>query len=215
MGKKRGTFPAFQRLLVHLTSNGPQDPPFLDEVKGMDQIFTIFAVILLMASAATGWTLTLLGLPGNWLMVLSAALYAWIGPSSGILQIGWPAVFAITVLAAVGELAELATSVWGTRRAGGSRRAAVFSLIGSMGGAIVGVMVGLPLPILGPPIAALLGGALGALAGAAFAEHSLGEAPGQSLRVGHAAFWGRILGTGAKALAGTAIAVILLVGMVI
>ncbi|NOY30453.1 MAG: DUF456 domain-containing protein [Planctomycetes bacterium] len=181
----------------------------------MDQIFTITAVVLLMASAVTGWTLTLLGLPGNWLMVLSAALYAWIGPASGILQIGWLAVLSITALAVVGELAELATSVWGAHRAGGSRRAAVFSLFGSMGGAIVGVMLGLPIPILGPPVAALLGGALGALAGAAFAEHSLGEAPGQSLRVGHAAFWGRILGTGAKTLAGTAIAATLFVGIII
>jgi len=181
----------------------------------MDQIFTIFAIVLLMASAATGWTLTLLGLPGNWLMVLSAALYAWIGPSSGISQIGWLTVLLITVLATLGELAELVTSVWGARRAGGSRRAAVFSLFGSMGGAIVGVMLGLPIPLLGPPIAALLGGALGALAGAAAAEHSLGEAPGQSLRVGHAAFWGRVLGTGTKTLAGTAIAATLLVGMML
>ncbi len=143
----------------------------------MDQIFTIFAALLLMASAATGWTLTLLGLPGNWLMVFAAALYAWIGPGSGIPQIGWFAVFSITALAAIGELAELVTSVWGARRAGGSRRAAVFSLIGSMGGAIVGVMLGLPIPLLGPPIAALLGGALGALAGAAAAEQIATRGP--------------------------------------
>ncbi len=180
----------------------------------MHQIFTIFSVVSLLASAATGWTLTLIGMPGNWLMVCAAAIYAWIGPNSGILQIGWPAVLFLAALAAVGELAELATSVWGARRAGGSRRAAIFSLFGSMGGAVVGVMLGLPIPLLGPPIAALLGGALGALIGAAAAEHSLGEAPGQSLRVGHAAFWGRILGTGAKTLAGTAIAATLIVGMI-
>ncbi len=159
--------------------------------------------------------LTLMGLPGNWLMVFSAVLYAWLGPTTGTLQIGWWAVLAVTALAVVGELAELAASVWGARRAGGSRRAAISSLFGSMAGAVVGALLGIPIPLIGSPIAALLGGALGALAGAAAAEHSLGETPGRSLRVGHAAFWGRILGTGAKGVAGTMIAAMLLVGLML
>ena len=181
----------------------------------MDIFLSILAVSLLLLAAASSWALTLLGLPGNWLMVLSAALYAWLGPETGVLQIGWPLVLAIAALAAAGELAELAASVWGAKRAGGSRRAAVFALLGSLAGAVAGAFFGLPLPVVGSPLAALLGGALGALAGAAAAEHSLGETPGQSLRVGHAAFWGRVLGTGAKTLAGVAIAATLLIGIIL
>jgi len=181
----------------------------------MDTIFAIFAVAMLISAVITGWMLTLMGLPGNWLMVSCAALFALLGPHTGVLHIGWTAVLTITALAVVGEIAELATSVWSARRAGGSRRAAVFALLGSIAGAVAGAVVGLPIPIIGPPVAALLGGALGSLAGAAAAEHSLGEEPGQSFRVGHAAFWGRILGTGAKTVAGTAIAAILLVGLII
>lgn len=181
----------------------------------MDYAFITFAVVLLVSATAAGWTMTFLGLPGNWLMVGFAALYAWLGPSSGILQIGWFLVLAMAVLAAGGELAELATSVWGARHAGGSRRAAVFALFGSIAGAIAGAVLGIPIPIIGSPIAALLGGALGALTGAAAAEHSLGETPRQSFRVGHAAFWGRILGTGAKTVVGTVIAITLLAALVV
>jgi len=181
----------------------------------MDTIFIIFAITLLISAIIIGWMFTLMGLPGNWLMVSGAALFAWLGPQAGVLRIGWTAVMTIAALAVIGEIAELVTSVWSARRAGGSRRAAVFALLGSIVGAIVGAVVGLPIPIVGPPLAALFGGALGALAGAAAAEHSLGEEPGQSFRVGQAAFWGRILGTGAKTVAGTAIAAILLVGLII
>lgn len=181
----------------------------------MDQLLTFSAVILLLVATATGWVLTLIGLPGNWVMVLSAALYAWLGPNGGVLQVGWYAVIATAGLAALGELAELAASMWGARRAGGSRRAAVFSLFGSMAGAVAGAVVGIPIPVIGSALAAVMGGAIGALVGAAYAEHSRGEALGTSWRVGHAAFWGRLLGTGAKTIAGTTIAITVLVGLLV
>ncbi|MCG8451464.1 MAG: DUF456 domain-containing protein [Pirellulales bacterium] len=174
----------------------------------MDYLWFYTALVLLLAALAAGWALTLVGLPGNWLMVGAAALYAWLAPTDGVAQISWQTVVAATVLAAAGELAELAASVWGARRAGGSRRAAVFSLFGSLGGALLGAMVGIPIPVVGSAVAAVLGGAVGALAGAAFAEHSRGEMPSQSLRVGQAAFWGRLLGTGAKTFIATLLALV-------
>jgi len=180
----------------------------------MDHVIFYTAILLLLSAAALGWVMTLLGLPGNWLMVLSAGLYVWLGPVTGNASLGWTTVAAMAAVATVGELAELATSVWGARRAGGSRRAAVFALIGSLAGAIAGAIIGVPIPILGPPLAAVLGGALGALAGAAIGEHSRGESAGQSWRVGHAAFWGRVLGTGVKTIAATVIAVAMVVGVI-
>ena len=181
----------------------------------MDTILLITAITLLIAAIVGGWALTLMGLPGNWLMVAAAGIYSWLLPATGLTQITWLTVVAMAALATGGELAELAAGVWGARRAGGSRRAAIFSLIGSMIGALLGASVGLPIPLLGPPIAALLGGALGALAGAAFAERSRGETSRQSLRVGNAAFLGRLLGTGVKTLVATLLAVIAAVALIL
>ena len=85
----------------------------------------------------------------------------------------------------------------------------------SVAGAVLGAMLGLPIPVIGPPLAALLGGAAGALAGAALAELTRGETSSQSLRVGGAAFLGRLLGTGAKTLIATVLAVLAVVALIV
>jgi len=61
----------------------------------------------------------------------------------------------------------------------------------------------------------VLGGATGALAGAALAERTRGETSRQSLRVGVAAFLGRLLGTGAKTLVATILAVVAMVALIV
>jgi uncharacterized protein YqgC (DUF456 family) len=181
----------------------------------MDPLLFYTALILLIFALACGWALTLMGLPGNWLMVAAAALYAWLASTNGITQISWTTVSVAGLLAGIGELAELAAGVWGARRAGGSRRAAVVSLFGSLGGALLGAAVGFPIPIVGSPLGAVLGGALGALAGAVVAEHSRGENAQQSLKVGRAAFWGRLLGTGVKTFVATLLVALLLGALVL
>lgn len=179
----------------------------------MDLALTILAVALLLVVAAAGWALTLLGMPGTWLMVAGAALYAWLGPSEGVLQLGWSGVLFLAVVAALGEIAETASGMLIARRAGGSRRAAWFSLAGSFAGALVGAGLGAPLPVVGPMAGAVLGGALGAMAGAAAGEYSRGERHGHSLQVGRAAFRGRLVGTGAKVVAASLLVVSLVVGL--
>ena len=179
----------------------------------MSLILPILLAILLVALVLLGWTLTLFGLPGNWLMLAAAAGYAWLGPVEGDMPITWTTVLVIAVLCAVGELAEFLAGMWGARRAGGSRRAAVFALLGSLAGAIGGGILGVPIPVVGTAVGAVLGGAFGAFAGAGLAEMSRGESDGKSWRVGHAAFWGRLLGTGAKTLVATIIAVMTVVAL--
>lgn len=179
----------------------------------MDTFIHILAAILLLSAMAVGWVLTLVGMPGNWFMVLAAAGYAWIGPQTGLIQLEWKTVIALSVLAIIGEIAEFAAGMVGARRAGGSRRAAVFSLIGSLIGAIGGATIGIPIPVLGSAVAAVVGGALGAFAGAAFAEHTRGELAGQSLKVGQAAFWGRLLGTGIKTVVASIIAAVTIIAL--
>lgn len=173
----------------------------------MDYVYQITAIVLLLLAVGVGWLLTLLAMPGNWLMVGAAALYAWLGPQSGVTQISWKTVAAMTALAVLGEIAEFLAGVVGARRAGGSSRAAVYSLIGSLIGAIGGATAGIPIPVLGSAIGAVVGGALGAFGGAALAEHTLGEHMQQSMKVGQAAFWGRLLGTGAKTVVASIMAV--------
>ena len=147
-------------------------------------------------------------------MLIAAAAYAWLGPEEGVMAIGWPTVLAIGLLCGLGELVEFVAGMWGAHRAGGSRRAAVFSLIGSLIGAIAGGVLGLPLAVIGSPLGAILGGALGALLGAGIAEYSLGESEEKQWKVGQAAFWGRLLGTGFKSLIATIIVILTMVALI-
>ena len=179
----------------------------------MENFWFVSLGLLLVGISLGGWCLTLVGLPGNWLITASAALYAWLGPPTGVGAIGWKAVLGLAILTALGELIETFTSVVGARRAGGSRRAALFSLLGSIVGAISGAAIGVPIPVLGSAIGSILGGAIGAFGGAVLAEQSRGEGNSKSIRVGRAAFWGRLLGTGAKSVIASINVVVVVVSL--
>ena len=152
----------------------------------------------------------MVGLPGNWLIVAATALYAWLIPEGSRAAIGWPTVGVVAGLALVGEVAELAASAAGVKKLGGSWFGAILALVGSMAGAITGVFVGIPVPVIGSLLAALLFGGLGALVGAVVGETLRGQSAETSLRIGHAAFWGRLVGTLAKVLIGA-----IMVGVVV
>lgn len=179
----------------------------------MDYLFQTLAISGLVLALIVGWFLTLLAMPGIWVMVAAAALYAWLGPQSGVTQLTWQTVIVLIVMAAIGEILEFLAGMLGARRAGGSRRAALYAILGSLIGAIGGAAVGIPIPLVGSAIAAVVGGALGAFGGAAYAEHSLGVELHQSVKVGQAAFWGRLLGTGAKTIIASIMAIIAIVAI--
>ncbi len=149
---------------------------------------------LLIASAVMGILLTLLGLPGNWLIVAAVAVYAYNVKDAGRADIGIAVAIAVFVLAAIGELLEFAAGAWGASRAGGSRRSATLALVGSVVGGISGSIVGLPIPVIGPLLAAVFFAALGALLGAMAGEIWKGRTLEQGWTVGRAAFHGRLLG---------------------
>lgn len=160
---------------------------------------------LVLVALPVGWVLTLAGMPGNWLIVGSVALYAWLVPeAAGRIDIGWPTVVALALLAATGEALEFFTGAWGARQAGGSRRSAVLAIVGSIVGAILGGMVGLPVPVVGSLVGIVLGSCLGALVGGVLGETWKGRTLDQSLQVGQGAFVGRFLGTLAKILVSSA-----------
>jgi uncharacterized protein YqgC (DUF456 family) len=157
--------------------------------------------------------MTLLGLPGNWLMVAATAAYAYLTPIGSTAALGWRTVVTALTLAILGEIVELIAGALGVSKTGGGRRSAMLALAGSLVGSFVGIFVGVPIPVLGSVIAAVLFAAIGAMAGAVLGELSLGQDADAGWRVGKAAFWGRLAGTLGKMLLGAMIIAVVIIAM--
>ena len=169
---------------------------------------TFVWALLLVVIVVAACLLTVIGMPGNWLVVTAAAVYAFLLPHDGRAAIGWPVVVALVGLAVLGEVVELVAGALGVQRVGGSRRSAVLALGGSVVGGIVGVIVGVPIPIIGSFVGAILFGGLGALTGGMLGEYWKGRTTDEALRVGHAAFWSRLFGTLSKAAIGLVMVIV-------
>jgi uncharacterized BrkB/YihY/UPF0761 family membrane protein len=94
----------------------------------------LWATVLVLVNLV--WlALNLVGLPGNWLMVLSTAIVAWLyweipdTPERHMIGLGSQG--AAVGLAFLGEIIEFIAGVFGSKRAGGSRGGAA-----TVGGAI-------------------------------------------------------------------------------
>lgn len=177
----------------------------------MTVIFTLLLIVVLLAC----WLLTLLGLPGNWLMVVVTSIYAYLVPTQSPTALGWRTVVAILVLAVLGEIIERLAGAIGVGKTGGSRRGAVLALAGSIVGGILGVFVGVPVPLIGSVVAAVFFAGLGAMAGAVLGEMWSGKRLDTSWRIGKAAFWGRLAGTLGKMLIGVAIIVVIMAALLL
>lgn len=169
------------------------------------ELAMIYLWALLLIVLNTVWlALSLIGLPGNWLMVISAALMSWLlyrsDPAAGALMIGLWTLVATVVLAGLGELLEFLASAVGSKRAGGTRWGAAGALVGGVIGGVVGTFV-LPMPVLGT----LIGTCGGAAAGAAFLELATGREFGFAVKSGTGAGVGRLAGTLAKTSVGLVI----------
>ena len=176
----------------------------------------VYALILLTVFIGC-WALNSLSAPGNWLMVLCAALYSWLMPAASPYAFGWWVVAALAVLAAVGELLELATSAVGTRKAGGSRKGAILAVVGSFVGSIAGVILGIPIPIpvVGSLVGALLFAGCGAMLGAYLGERWDGKKNRDAWRIGFTSFWARLVGSFVKLLVGLLMIVVGSVAMLV
>jgi uncharacterized protein YqgC (DUF456 family) len=161
----------------------------------------MLAGIILSLGCLIGVALTVLGLPGTWLMVLGAlGIEAW-RPE----LLSWSAIITAAVMALLAEVAELAAGAVGAKKAGGSKRAAMGAIVGGVLGGIVGTFV-LPIPIVGT----VLGAAIGSGAAAAVLELSVdGRTMEQIRRVGWGAFFGRLVATVLKTAFAVMIATVL------
>lgn len=176
--------------------------------------YWIGAVTLVILNAAFVFTNVLM-LPGNWLMVASLSIFLLsVGSATGPDAIGpdWTTLLIVIVLAVLGEIVE---NVWGAAKAsalGGSRRAAVLSLVLSMIGSIAGAFM-IPIPIVGNAVGAILGAAGGAFVGAWLGEAWKGKSTAERTEIGAAALTGRMLGMAAKLGVGVAIFVVQLISL--
>lgn len=174
----------------------------------MQTLTTLLEVGLFLFALVAGWVCTLLNLPGNWLIVGAAAVYAWLMPAATRWALSWELVGVLLVAAILGEVAETASAAMGVKKLGGSRRGALLAILLSFVGAISGTAL-IPVPVVGT----VIGACLGALAGAMLGEFWKGHGFDHSLRVGQAAFWGRLVGSLAKILTASVMLAVAVAGV--
>ena len=158
------------------------------------QILPFVGAVLLVLGSLFAWFLTVLQLPGNWLMVLLTALAAWLMPEESRFSVGRLTVGIVFSLAVVGEVLELAVGTVAAKKQGASRRAVGLALLGGIMGAMSGAGGGSVVPVFGTLFGILAGGAGGAFLGAYLGETWKGRSESQAVAVGKAVAIGRTLG---------------------
>ena len=159
------------------------------------------------------WVINLIGAPGNWILIGITILWVIFGPERFAIE--WPALIGLTFLAILGEAVEFGASVLGAKKLGATRLGATLSVVGSMVGGLVGVIIAIPIPIIGWIISSILFACVGAMIGTMIGEKIKGTDNKQNLKIGTAAFAGRLLGTVGKLWLGSAMSAVALVALFI
>jgi len=164
---------------------------------------TYVAATIVTLVAIGSFGLTLLTLPGIWVMIVTATLIDWLWVD---LYSRWTLLIALA-LGILAEIAEVLASTAGSAKAGGSKHGAIWSIVGAIVGAIVGTIL-LPVPVVGSIVGGVLGAGLFAVGGEmAFDKKHWKDAA----RVGQGAAVGRLLSTVIKAGFSAAIALLLII----
>ena len=151
--------------------------------------------LALLVLMLCGLGVQLMGLPGLWVMAVSALAYAWV---TGWQYLGIPGLATIVGLCLVGELIEFLAGAGGAKKAGGSKRAMVGGIIG---GIVGGIVLSIPLWIVGT----IIGVCIGAFAGATLAQMTVASDVEHSARVGLGAAKGTLIGILSKLTVGCVI----------
>ena len=131
----------------------------------------------------------LFGLPGTWVILAAAGVYAWL---TGFHTVAWGTLGGLFVLAAVAEVLEFTFAARGAAGTTPRRGVTVAALVGSL----VGGLLGAPF-LFG--IGALVGALAGAFVGATLAVAGHGESAAAAMQAGRSAMRGRLLGFIVKA----------------
>jgi uncharacterized protein YqgC (DUF456 family) len=143
-------------------------------------------LLLLMGGAAL--LLNALALPGNWILLALAVVYALL---THMQHLGWGTLGLMAGLALTGEVLESLVGIVYTAKRGATRRGAVGAFVGGLAGAIAASGVA-------PPLGSLRGAFAGTFAGAFLFEYAAERRHRDAVRAGRAAFVGRALASAAK-----------------
>jgi hypothetical protein len=166
----------------------------------METALFVFGLVLLFVFCVVSLLSLVVGLPGTFLIVASALVYAW---ATGFAAVQWSTIGWLVLLATVGEGIEL---VSGTVSAAGTRPSRRVT-ISVLAGGIIGGIIGTPF-LFG--VGSLIGALIGAFGGAALAVTFEGGSMGSALTTGFAAMRGRLLGFVVKASIAVVMVVLLL-----
>lgn len=144
----------------------------------LELLINIFFCIIILS----GVFLTLIGLPGNLLIVLSGVAYGYYHHFEHVNYIVLGMVILIFIMS---ECIEFIAGVMGAKKEKASKRSMVAAFLGTILGGIGGTIL---LPIIGSMIGALLG----AFAAAALAEYTKEKNKEQAKRVGISVLKGQI-----------------------
>jgi uncharacterized protein YqgC (DUF456 family) len=114
--------------------------------------------MVMAATVVFGIILTLIGLPGNFLILIAAVIYGWQEDFSH-LGYGW-----LLLLAGMwggGELIEFVAGIMGAKKQQASKWAMLAAFTGSLAGAAVGTSI---LPLIGTLLGMVLGGFIASFA---------------------------------------------------
>lgn len=143
--------------------------------------------LILFFFLISGLALTVMTLPGLWLMLAAAAVYALLTHGHFV---SWWTLLLLLALAATAEIIELLSSGAGAKKAGGGKP----GLWGALAGGIIGgifLTAFIPIPVLGT----LVGVCIGTFFGALISELAFGREVGHALWIGVGAAKGRLFGT--------------------
>jgi len=150
----------------------------------------LWSTILILLNAF--WLILVpFSLPGNWLIIITTALFAWWHAEEKMFSVY--TLIIITVLAILGELIEFFSGVVGAKKAGARFRGSLGAIIGAITGAIIGTFL-IPIPLLGT----LLGSCAGAAILACLFEVTGGRKLEDTVSLSFGAGLGVFLGTSAK-----------------
>ena len=159
----------------------------------------IWTWLILLIILNTLWlALVLVGLPGNWLMILSVLLFAWW--QSDVQIFSTVTLVGLCGLGLAGELFEFAAGTVGSKKAGGKIWGSVGAICGGITGAIAGTFL-IPVPVIG----SLTGACAGAFLGASLLELGSGRKMDASLKSGAGAGVGQLTGILTKLMIGVLI----------
>ncbi|MBC8202095.1 MAG: DUF456 family protein [Planctomycetes bacterium] len=157
----------------------------------MDWISIVILVVFALY-ACTCILITLVGLPGAWLMIGGALVITLCNPLWSDEPIwGWTTIGIVLGLGVCGEILETAAAGLGAKAGGGTKRGMVGAILGSMIGAIV-ITFMLPIPLVGTLVGAIVGAFVGALLGEL--SHKEPAAAGNLAKSATGAAIGRVIG---------------------